>query len=113
MACRARLVGLIAGLCLLLAPTHDAAARKFQMSGTWIARNGSVFIPLQFVAGVMDGFRIIHASMGNLTGAFGTPNGPIPGQGGVTATGSGPATLRIPPHRFVEDAMALVPLCCS
>src|SRR5262249_6058342 len=28
MACRARLVGLIAGLCLLLAPNHDAAARK-------------------------------------------------------------------------------------
>src|SRR5262249_28559378 len=34
----------------------------------------------------------------------------IPGQGGVTATGSAPAALRIPAHRFVEDAMAAVPL---
>src|SRR5215471_15325071 len=50
----------------------------------------------------------IHASMGNLTGALGFPNGPIPGEGGVTATGSAPATLRIPAHRFVEDAMALI-----
>jgi hypothetical protein len=41
---------------------------------------------------------------------LGNPNGPIFGSGGVTATGSAPATLRIPPHRFVEDAMALVPL---
>ena len=54
MAFRARLLGLVAGLCLLLAPSHDAAARKFQMSGTWVARNGGVFIPLQFaVAGAV------------------------------------------------------------
>src|SRR5262245_61195200 len=36
MALRASLVALVAGLCLLLAPTHDAAARKFQMSGNWV-----------------------------------------------------------------------------
>jgi hypothetical protein len=35
---------------------------------------------------------------------------PIPGHGGVSATGSASATLRIPAHRFVEDAMAVVPL---
>src|SRR5262249_6814370 len=85
--------------------------RKFQMSGTWIARNGQVFLPLQFVATGMDMTgHIIHASMGNLTGANGFPNGPIPGQGGVTAIGSAPATLRIPAHRFVEDAMFLTTL---
>jgi hypothetical protein len=100
-------------LCLVLSPAGDAAARKFQMSGTWVARNGSGFIPLQFVAAGMDGSQFIHASMGNLTGAFLFPNGPIPGQGGVTATGSAPATLRIPPHRFVDDAHALLGLLCG
>src|SRR5215471_949397 len=108
MACRARLLGLIAGLCLLLAPNHDAAARKFQMSGTWFERRGQLFFPpLQF-AGSPDGAST-HVSMGDLTSAFGTPHGAILGEGGVTATGSAPATLRIPRHRFVEDAMALVP----
>jgi len=96
-------------LALLLAPA--AAARKFQMSGTWVWRTGTVFLPLQFIAGGMDMTgNIIHASQGNLTGAFLFPNGPIPGAGGVIATGSAPATLRISPHRFVENAMALIPL---
>ena len=110
MASRARLVALIAALGILLPPNHDAGARKFQMSGTWIYRNGQVFIPLQFAAYAWNGTNFIHASMGNLTEARGFPNGPIPGAGGVTATGSAPATLRIPRHRFVEDAMALIPL---
>src|SRR5262249_27308043 len=83
---------------------------KFQMSGTWVYRRGTIFLPLQFVFAGMDGSHVIHASMGNLTGAMGFPNGPIPGAGGVTATGSAPATLRVPAHRFVEDAMALIPL---
>jgi len=97
------------GLALSLAA--PASARKFQMSGSWFVRNGQVFIPLQFAATAMgSGFQMTHLSMGNLTGAYGFPNGPIVGQGGVTATGSAPATLRIPKHRFVEDAMALVPL---
>jgi len=90
----------------------DAGARKFQMSGTWVIRNGQVFIPLQFAQNPTPtpatfGF---HLSMGDLSGAFGFPNGPIPGAGGVSAAGSAPATLRIPRHRFVEDAMAAVPL---
>src|SRR5262245_61777240 len=110
MARRARLVGLIAGFCLSLAPHHDAAARKFQMSGTWIYRTGHVFLPLQFGTAVLDPMAgTVHQSMGNLTGAYGFPNGPIPGQGGVTATGSAPATLRVPAHRFVEDAMTVLP----
>jgi hypothetical protein len=98
---------LMTAVCLALSPAGDAAARKFQMSGTWVMRNGQVFIPLQFAAAGMNGD---HTSMGNLTGAFGFPNGPIPGAGGVTATGSAPASLRIPRHRFVEDVMALIPL---
>src|SRR5262249_41620289 len=69
----------------------DAAARKFQMSGTWVVRSGQVFIPLQFAAAGMGAMgTIIPASMGNLTGAYGLPNGPIPGTGGVMATGSAP-----------------------
>src|SRR5262245_44306601 len=105
---RTSLVALIAGL--LLAPNHDAGARKFQMSGTWVYRTGQVFIPLQFTTATMEmtGGGIIHLPMGVTANAF--PNGPIPGGGGVTATGSAPATLRIPRHRFVVDAMAAVPL---
>src|SRR5262245_53711419 len=106
-----RTVAVVLLVASLLPLAGDAAARKFQMSGTWIMRNGQVFIPLQFAAGVMDGpYGVIHASMGNLTGAYFFPNGPIPGAGVVTATRSAPATLRIPRHRFVEDAMALIPL---
>ena len=107
MACRACLAGLIAGLCLLLAPTRDAAARKFQMSGNWVMRNGQLFIPLQFAATAMGtGMQMTHVSMGDLTGASHFPNDVIPGEGVVTALGSDPATLRIPQHRFAEDAMA-------
>jgi hypothetical protein len=104
------LAAVSAALALLVAPA--AGARKFQMSGTWVARTGQIFLPLQFGGRAMVsmvGYNV-WVSMGNLTGALGWPNGPIPGEGGVTATGSAPATLRIPAHRFVEDAMALVPL---
>jgi hypothetical protein len=31
-----------AALCLALSPASDAAARKFQMSGNWIIRNGQL-----------------------------------------------------------------------
>jgi len=51
-----------------------------------------------------------HASMGNLTAAFFFPNGVNPGVGGVTATGSAPASLMVPKHRWVKDAMAAIPL---
>jgi hypothetical protein len=104
---------LLAALALLPVP---AGARKFQMSGSWVMRNGGAFalggfVPLQFTATLSgSGGQMTHASMGNLTNAFGSPNGPIPGAGGVTATGSAPASLRVPQHRFVQDAMAAVPL---
>jgi hypothetical protein len=104
---RSRPLAALAVLAWLALP-HPAAARKFQMSGSWISRNGSFFMPLQF-AYTLPGTQMTHVSMGNLTYALGFPNGPILGQGGVTATGSAPATLRIPRHRFVEEAMALVP----
>ena len=45
--------------------------------------------PLQFAETAMGtGMQRTHVSMGNLTGAFGFPNGPIQGMGEVTATGS-------------------------
>ena len=94
-------------LGLALSPAADASARKFQMSGNWVIRNGTVFIPWDFAA--PQGTPAVNVSMGNLTGALGFGNGPIPGLGGVTATGSAPATLRVPAHRFVQDAMAAVP----
>src|SRR5215813_10251406 len=109
-----RTVAVMLLVASLLSLAGDAAARKFQMSGTWIYRNGQVFLPLQFASAIMDATGdTIHRSMGNLTGAFLFPNGPIPGKGGASATGSAPATLRIPAHRFVEDVMALIPLDAS
>ncbi len=84
------------GLALLLAFPPAADARKLQMSGTWAVRIGQVFIPLQFAA-TAGGVR---ASLGDLSMGRGFPNGPIQGSGVVTATGSAPATLRVPRHRF-------------
>jgi len=98
----------LAALLVLAAP---ASARKFQMSGNWVIRSGQVFIPMQFAGTAMGtGGQMTHVSMGNLTAAFFFPNGPVPGGGGVTATGSAPATLKVPQHRFVRDFMAAIPL---
>ena len=99
-----RLAAVSVALALGLAIAAPAGARKFQMSSTWIYRGGGNFIPIQFAA---SGSMMTHASMGDLSEALGYPNGPIPGKGVVTATGSSPATLQIPRHRFVEDAMTL------
>jgi len=104
----AALGSVLVGILALGAP---ASARKFQMSGNWVIRNGQVFIPLQFAGTAMGtGGQMTHVSMGNLTFAFFFPNGPVPGGGGVTATGSAPATLKVPQHRFVQDVMAAIPL---
>src|SRR5262249_22786617 len=105
-----RAVAVMLLVASLLSLAGDAAARKFQMSGTWVIRNGQVFIPLQFAKNPTPAPLGFHLSMGDLSGAYGFPNGPIPGAGGVSATGSAPGTLRIPRHRFVEDVMALIPL---
>jgi len=100
-----------AAFAAALALAGPASARKFQMSGNWIDRNGQIFIPLQFAGTAMgSGGQMTHLSMGNLTGAFFFPNGPVFGGGGVTATGSAPATLKVPQHRFVQDLMAAIPL---
>jgi len=108
---RAAGIALVAAALCCVLPARDAAARKFQMSGKWVYRVGRFFLPLQFATAIKDSMGpTVHQSMGDLAGAFLFPNGPIPGQGGVTATGSAPATLRIPPHRFVQDAMAAVPI---
>jgi hypothetical protein len=45
-------------------------------------------------------------SMGNLSKGLGFPNGPILGAGGVVATGSAPATLVVPQHRFQMNPAA-------
>jgi len=102
-------IGAVVAAALALAAPADA--RKFQMSGNWVNRSGQVFIPLQFAGTAMGtGMLMTHVSMGNLTGAFFFPNGPVPGGGIVTATGSAPATLHVPNHRFVRDFMARIPL---
>jgi signal transduction histidine kinase len=95
------------GIGLALAAPADA--KKFQMSGTWIMRKGSVFVPLQFLQQGVPG-ETAFVSMGNLTEASMTPSGDLafPGQllqdvGGATATGAAPQALRLPKHRFVKD----------
>src|SRR5262245_35052597 len=96
---------MLALLGLLLAAADDAGARRFQMSGTWVYRAGGFFLPAQFATRVTEPGPIrVHQSMGDLSGAYGFPNGPITGGGAVTATASAPAALRVPAHRFVEDA---------
>jgi len=102
--------GLTVVAAFLLALPPVAGARKLQMSGTWAIRNGQVFIPLQF-ASTVGGSRMTATSMGELSMAFLFPNGPVAGSGGVTATGSAPASLRVPRHRFQTDAFAGAPLC--
>jgi len=77
------------------------------MSGTWAIRNGQNFIPLQFAHTLPAGTK---TSKGNLSKAFFYPNGPIPGEGGVIATGGSPATLRVPQHRFRMQPSAAVPI---
>jgi hypothetical protein len=104
------LVAVMGAALVALTLATPASARKFQMSGSWFVRNGQVFIPLQFAAAGMNGTKVLHASKGNLTGAFFFPNGVVPGLGGVSANGMSPATLMIPKHRFVQDVMAAIPL---
>lgn len=99
-------------LARLLAHAPDADARKLQTSGTWAMRNGQVFIPLQF-AMIPMGSGAPHTSMGDLSKGRGFLNGPIPGAGGVVATGSAPATLVVPQHRFRTSPSAAVPFSFS
>jgi len=96
-------------VALLLAQVPDASARKLQMSGTWAMRRGQVFVPLQFAAkqGVVPPR---FTSQGELSKGYFFPHGPVLGGGGVSATGSAPATLRIPPHRFGGPYLAAIPL---
>jgi len=98
-------VGAVA-LFLSPGPTGDAAARKLQMSGSWGMRRGQVWLPLRFGLSTST-----QPSSGGPPFFF--PNGPVPGMGGVTATGSAPATLRVPLHRFGGMFSTQVPLAGS
>jgi len=95
-----RVVISTAALALLLALSPTANARKFQLSGSWEMRRGSFFMPLQ----------AYFTPNPTLTPRPPWPNGPVLGMGGVTATGSGPATLRVPRHRFGGEFTARVAL---
>jgi len=90
-------------LGLLLALPPVAHARKLQMSGSWEMRRGQVFLPLQFLW-VPPPPSILTA----IGPSF--PNGPVLGQGGVTATATAPETLRVPRHRFGGEFTAKVAL---
>ena len=92
-----------AALTLTPGPTGDASARKFQMSGSWEMRRGGVFLPLQFATSPNPG-------TGGPPPVMSFPNGPVLGVGGVSATGSAPATLRVPRHRFGEEFTAKIPI---
>jgi hypothetical protein len=96
-------------MLLALAGAGDAAARRFQLSGTWAMRNGQVFVPLHFASNAI-GPGHYHTSLGYLSMALGFPNGPVPGLGGATATGSDPATLVVPPGRSQGSFGTALPL---
>jgi len=104
-----RWIATAAILALAASLTGIAEARQFQMSGTWAMRRGVGFVPLQFAVSKM-GSRATHTSAGSLSKALFHPNGPVPGRGGVSATGSGPATLVVPAHRFGGSFSARLPL---
>jgi len=82
-----------ATLLLAVGIASDSAARRFRMSGSWDMRRGGVFLPLRFPPTTST-----WPGTGGPPPPF--PNGPVLGMGGVTATGSGPATLVVPQHRF-------------
>jgi hypothetical protein len=108
---RASAVG--AGILLLLTPATPADARKFQMSGTWLMRRGSIFIPLQFAA-TAGGTQRTHASMGYFTEALFVPPGQVVSSvAAANATGASPATLELARHRFVRSDGVELPLSGS
>jgi hypothetical protein len=105
---------------LVFALAAPASARQFQMSGTWLVRQGHAFLPLQF-GGNAGGSQMTHVSMGSWTEApffpTGTPDGGMSSlaqvvrdSGVVTATGSAPAVLRIPRSHWKRDHGALIPV---
>jgi len=98
----ARLCALAVLGVVALAPA--APARHFRMSATWDLRRGPVYLPLQFPSSPWPG-------TGGPPPPF--PNGPVLGSGGVVATGSAPAALRIPRHRFGGPFTAKVPFLHS
>ena len=67
-------VAVTCGLSLGLAA--PASARKFQMSGTWVMRNGQVFIPLQFAATVMNGSDVLPRRWATSPGRWASPTAP-------------------------------------
>ena len=79
------LAATVAVAVLLLAHAPAASSRKLQMSGTWALRTGKLFVPLQFAD---DNMSRAFTSLGDLSKGFFFPQGPIPGAGVVTATGS-------------------------
>jgi len=97
----------IATAVMLFVP-REAVARKLQMSGSWAIRNGQVFIPLQF-APTLGGSRMTMTSMGDLSMAFGFPNGPVVGAGAVAAS-SGTTSLKVPQGVFHSFPSAVVPV---
>src|SRR5262245_9836961 len=105
-------VAMMGAALVALTLATPASARKFQMSGNWIIRNGQVFIPLQFATAVMSTgpLQTVHQSMGNLSGAFFFPNGPMPVLGGGVACDSAPTSIMLPHPVAVENVAAAVPL---
>lgn len=113
------LVAVMGAAAMALMVATPASARKFQLSGNWILRNGQVFIPLQFAVPVGQtamgrpvwGSTGMDTPSGMIGHGLGFPNGAPPAVGlDATATGSNPAALRVPKHRFITNVHATVPL---
>jgi len=103
----------IALAALGLALASPASAKQFNMTGSWVIRNGQTFIPLQFALTVLTKGMTFHVTGTNPAGGplkgIGFPRGPVLGSGVVTASG-GPTTLMIPQDIFLSSPMAVLPL---
>ena len=112
----------LAALGLVLG--SPASAKQFNMTGSWIIRNGQVFIPLQFPLTAVTMGMTWHATgtcnatltmlmacgiVGGPLKAINFPNGPVLGGGVVTASG-GTTTLMVPQGVFKSLPTAALPL---
>lgn len=103
----------LALLALGLVLGSPAGAKQFNMTGSWIVRNGQVFIPLQFPLSAITMGMTFHQTGTNAAGgpakAINFPNGPIIGGGVVTASG-GTTSIMVPQGVFKSFPTAVVPL---
>jgi hypothetical protein len=108
-----------AGLALValgLTLASAAGAKQFNVTGSWVIREGNSFLPLQFPQTAVSMAMTWHATgtsaQGGPLNAVGFPNGPVVGSGVVTASG-GTTSIMLPQglfHSFPSTVLPLYPI---